>query len=152
MKRLALPTLAALLAVVLLAELALPLPGIAPQRLPPPALATSTTDDAAMGQWSATVLARPLFDPSRRPTDQGGSDDGLPRLSAIIVTGGTRSAIFSADGQKPQIVGENGSIGGYKVRSILPDKVQLDGPSGPLTLRPQFITTPPASAATGSNS
>jgi general secretion pathway protein N len=147
------PALTALLAALLLAELALPLPGIAPQHLPSPTVNPNIPQtDAAVSQWSETALARPLFASSRRPADQGSSDDGLPRLSAIIVTNGTRSAIFSTDGQKPQILGEGGTVGGYRVRAILPDQVQLDGPSGPLTLRPQFITPPPAAPATDNNS
>ncbi len=145
--------LAALLGMLLLAELALPLPGAAPLPLPSPGVSRAAAQPgAAIGQWSATALARPLFDPSRRPADQGGEDGGLPRLSAIIVTDGVRSAIFAADGQKPQIIGEGGSIGGYRVRDILPDAVRLDGPAGPLTLHPQFITTSPAPTGTGSNS
>jgi hypothetical protein len=152
MKRLALPALAALLAVLLLAELALPLPGIAPSPPPPmPPAVANGADDAGAGQWSETALARPLFDPSRHPADQGSGDDGLPRLSAIIVTNGTRSAIFAADGQKPQVVGEAGTISGYRVRAILPDQVRLDGPSGALTLHPQFITSSPALSGTGNN-
>ncbi|MBB5372215.1 hypothetical protein [Acidocella aromatica] len=147
------PALTALLAALLLAELALPLPGIVPQRLSPPSTnPVARQTDTAVSQWSDTALARPLFTPSRRPADQGRGDDGLPRLSAIIVTNGTRSAIFSTDGQKPQILGEGGTVGGYRVRAILPDKVELDSSSGPLTLRPQFITSPPAAVATDNNS
>jgi hypothetical protein len=143
----ALPGLAGALALVLVVEWIAPAPGDAGST-PPPALpaATAQVVDVAVSQWGSDVLARPLFNPSRRPdASAGGDDGGLPRLSAIIVTGHEGTAIFAADGQKPQSVGVGGEIDGDKLLRVDPDEVELLSPSGPLILRPQFA--PPGSGS-----
>jgi hypothetical protein len=44
------------------------------------------------------VLARPLFNPDRRPVETGVADArGLPRLTGIVVAGSQRVAIFADD-------------------------------------------------------
>lgn len=145
------PALAGLLLMLFAAEWLIPGPAAPGARLAP-AIPTAVADaaaDAAIGQWGDTALARPLFSPSRRPAAQAGTDtDGsLPRLSAIIITAGGKSAVFAADGQKPQVVAEGGEIGGYRLQSIAPDKVDMLGPDGAITLRPQFSTPAAATAA-----
>ena len=146
----ALPVLAGGLLLLLAAEWAWPGPATPDLRAAPaiPAAVADAAADAAIGQWGDTALARPLFSPDRRPAAQVGADtDGtLPRLSAIIITGGGKSAVFAADGQKPQVVAEGGEIDGYRLQSIGPDSVEMLGPDGTITLRPQFST--PAAAAT----
>ncbi len=148
---LARPVLAGTLS-LLLATLWLWPPPAAPTRhlpalLPP---ASPDTTDTAISQWAGTALARPLFTPGRRPADQAGAatDGSLPRLSAIIITGATRAAVFAADGQKPQVIDQGGTIDGYALNRIAPDHVELTGPDGTLSLRPQFT----AAAATSSSS
>ncbi len=149
---LALPLLAGFLSLLLAMEWLLP-GAAAPQwRQSPaiPAATAGTATDADIAEWSRIILARPLLSPSRRPAPLPGSvvSDTLPRLSAIIVIGGTRHAIFAANGQKPQLVAEGGEIGLYRVKTVGPDKVDLLGPNGSLTLKPQFITAaPPTSPA-----
>lgn len=111
-----------------------------------PLKAADTGADAAVGQWSSIVLARPLFRADRRPVPAAGVSVSitLPRLSAIIVTRTSRSAIFAGDGSKPVIVFEGGRLGLYQLRRISPDSVTLVGPNGPVTLRPQFSTAAPS--------
>ncbi len=145
------PALAAALSVLLAAELLLPGPAAAPAR-EAPAIVAGTPDqgtDAAILQWGGTVLARPLFNASRRPVNNTSTETGftLPRLSAIIVIGGMRSAIFAAPGQKPMLVAEGGAIGPYRLTSIAPNKVELLGPEGAVTLHPQFMAAAPAAVA-----
>ena len=145
------PAFAAALSLLLAAELLLPGPAAPPAR-EAPAIPAATPDqgaDAAILQWGGTILARPLFDASRRPAAQAGPETGftLPRLSAIIVIGGTRSAIFAAPGQKPMLVAEGGEIGPYRLTSIAPDKVEMLGPDGTVTLHPQRMPAAPAPAA-----
>jgi general secretion pathway protein N len=139
------PALAAALAVLFAAEWLLPGPAAPPARQPPaiPATTADTGADAAIAQWGATILARPLFNQDRRPVQPAAPDttEPLPRLSAIIVVGGSRRAIFAASGEKPQTVAEGGAIGAYRIKTVLPDKVDLIGPNGPVTLRPQFMTS-----------
>ncbi len=133
------PVLAVLLGLVLLAEL---LPGSGDGGLlPAPALPQggSTMAGADVQGWTQTILARPLFNPDRRPTGEAADGgDGLPRLSAILIGQGVASAIFAADGQKPLVVRPGGLVGGDKVQSISTDEVVLLTSSGPVTLRPQF--------------
>ncbi len=104
--------------------------------------------DAAVGQWGSTALARPLFSPGRHAADQPGAsaDSSLPRLSAIILVDGTGTAVFSADGQKPQLVNQGGNIGGYVLNRIAPDHIELSGPDGVHTLHPRFSTTAASTA------
>ena len=122
------PAFAAALSLLLAAELLLPGPAAPPAR-EAPAIPAATPDqgaDAAILQWGGTILARPLFDASRRPADQAGPETGftLPRLSAIIVIGGP-----------------------YRLTSIAPDKVEMLGPDGTVTLHPQRMPAAPAPAA-----
>jgi hypothetical protein len=97
-------------------------------------------------QWATTVLARPLFSPSRRPPEAAitavAAAAGLPRLTAILVTDAGRSAIFagSADG-KPIIVQEGGRIGHYQVQSIAASQVTVSGPDGQKRLHPSFAAS-----------
>jgi hypothetical protein len=142
--------LAAAFAVLIAAEWLVPGPA-APFSQPPLAIPAATADaatDTSIAEWGDTILARPLLTPARRPMRQpdAGVSDTLPRLSAIIVIGGTRQAIFATDGQKSQLVAEGGAIGAYRLKTVTPDRVHLLGPNGPVTLRPQFITAAPAAS------
>jgi len=88
------------------------------------------------------ILARPLFQPNRRPPASGSVASGpasLPRLSGVMVSGGGRSVIFAAgaDG-KPVVLAEGGRIGAYVVQSIGAGEAVVLGPEGPRTLRPSF--------------
>jgi len=150
--KLALPLLACTLLLLLAAEWLLPGPAALDWQ-PSPAIPVAVADistDANIAAWTSTILARPLLSPSRRPAAQPGAavSDILPRLSAIIVIGGTRHAIFAAAGQKPQLVAQGGEIGVYRIQTVAPDKVDLLGPNGPVTLKPQFIPTTAAPPAT----
>jgi hypothetical protein len=144
------PVLAAVLLGLLAGLWLLPGPSTAPPRIAAALSAAAPgATDSAIGQWGDTALARPLFSPARRPADQaGGTADGaLPRLSAIILTGATGMAVFAADGQKPQLVGQGGVIGGYVLNRIAPDHIELSGPGGMLILHPQFSNAATAAAS-----
>ena len=95
--------------------------------------------------WVATVLARPLFSPDRRPAAvaaavDGSSLPGLPRLTGIMVGPFGRSAIFAESGAKPIVVQEGGRIASYTVKSIDTMQVRLLGPDGVKVLNPIFDT------------
>ncbi len=104
----------------------------------PLARSAPAAHEPAVERWAATALARPLFSAGRRPQQDGTAAAGLARLTAIIVAGGERRAIFAADGQKPTVVPEGAAVGGYKLLHITSDSVELGGASGTLTLHPQF--------------
>jgi hypothetical protein len=144
--RYALPGLAGLLAVVLLAELLAGPEDRGPERPGhlPSTRGGTATHEPLVERWAATALARPLFAADRRPEQDGQASTSLARLSAIIIAGGSRRAIFVTDGQKPRVVPEGGEIGGYKLLHITSDSVELGGPAGMLSLHPQFhVVVPP---------
>ena len=92
------------------------------------------------------ILARPLFNPSRRPPPGSTSSDSagpaaLPRLSGVLVSPTGKSLIFAglANG-KPVVVTEGGRIGSYVVKSIGAGEAIVNGPDGTKTLRPVFGT------------
>jgi hypothetical protein len=90
------------------------------------------------------ILARPLFQPNRRPPASvpGAGASGpaaLPRLSGVMISRAGRSVIFAAgaDG-KPVVLAEGGRIGAYVVQSISAGEAVVLGPEGKRTLRPSF--------------
>jgi hypothetical protein len=127
----------------------------------PPASAGATPSVAVpdhTGAWMATILARPLLSPDRRPPREAVAaapgeplSDGLPRLSGVLVGPFGRRAIFATDGAKPVVVGEGGRVNAWTVRRIEIDEVQVAGPSGVRSVRPSFSppTTPPTPPAPG---
>ncbi|MEN0076490.1 MAG: hypothetical protein AAGC69_19045, partial [Paracraurococcus sp.] len=105
--------------------------------------------------WLATILARPLFDPRRRPGDAMAAGapaaSGLPRLTGVMVGGFGASAIFETQaGGKPLVVQAGDQVEAYLVQSILPGEATLLGPDGRHVLRPAYRSgggTPGTAAA-----
>jgi hypothetical protein len=99
-----------------------------------------------------TILARPLFAPSRRPPANAPAapitaPPPLPRVSGIFIDGGSRSVIFAgANGSRPVVVPEGGVMNGFRVQSIDTGQVTVIGPDGPRTLRPSFDQQPAPAA------
>ncbi len=150
LRRLVLPGLPIALGLVLAAELMAAPGGGGP--LPPPALpmakAATSVSARLADHWAETVLARPLFSADRRPETLGRDHaTGLARLAGIIISGDSRSAIFAADGHKPEILSEGGEIGGYRLLHISSDSVELAGAAGMLTLHPNVPAAAPVAAA-----
>ena len=123
-----------------------PLPLTAPEPEPAP------PDGATL---AATLLARPVFAPDRRPDREdtapgvAGTPAGLPRLTGILVNGADRRAIFAPAGQaghaQPAVLTVGGRIGLYRVEAISRLAVTLSGPDGRSMLQPQFSDRPAAS-------
>lgn len=87
-------------------------------------------DTRDTADWVDTVLARPLFSVSRKPTKPDAAAKtagaGMPRLAGILVTPQGRRAIFAAElGGKPLVVAEGGSVNDVVIKSIRPDRVIL---------------------------
>jgi len=87
-----------------------------------------------------TIIARPLFAPSRHPPDTPSSnraaEDELKdvRLTGILVEPHLRLAIFAVSGAKPLALSEGEALNGWRLESILPQEVLLSGPGGARTL------------------
>lgn len=140
--------LAALLAVEMLVPWTPVAPAVALRKPPAPAMAAPPADPAVA---QATILARPLFRPDRRPLRAAppATDETVPRLSAIVITGAGRSAIFIDDSGSAAILRPGGRIGAYQVQSIAPDSVRLLGPNGAIGVYPSFaaaVATPAPAA------
>jgi hypothetical protein len=110
-------------------------------RWPEESGAKPAVDDAAVRK---VLLARPLFEPGRRPpvTAQAAVAAApvvVPRVTGVLVTGTERSAIFAVPGEsRSQVAGEGGRVGAFTVLSIAAGQVTLLGPTGTLVLRPAF--------------
>jgi hypothetical protein len=95
--------------------------------------AFSAREDAAYEQ---IILARPLFAPSRRPPAAAAAATAqssvrtLPRLTGVIITPGTRLALFASTEGKVITAAMGVMVGGYVVSSIAPDEAILLGPHG----------------------
>jgi hypothetical protein len=91
----------------------------------------------------ATVLARPLFNPDRRPAalakSKSATELGLKslRLAGIITAPGRRFAIFAVTGGKPLTLPEGQTVSGWQIESITPRQVSLSAFGGMITLQPQ---------------
>jgi hypothetical protein len=102
----------------------------------------------------ASILARPIFSPSRRPeatpieTPPAAAAPSapvapLPRLTGVVTTPRDRLALFAAaEGKVTELV-EGESIGGYVIRTISPNEVILSGPDGERALRPSLLKIVP---------
>ena len=81
--------------------------------------------------WAATILARPLFSVSRKPpkpaaVHSAGTQEGLPRLSGIMIFAGMKRAIFAPDGGgKPLVLAEGASLADTSIRTIEAGEVVL---------------------------
>jgi hypothetical protein len=94
---------------------------------------------------AASILARPLFSPTRRPAPSGERPNRrqvVPRLSGVVVYGAKRLAIFAGPRGKPMVAVEGERVGGWVVRLIQPDRVTLVGPGGARRMRPMFTPIP----------
>lgn len=107
------------------------------------ALAPPRGQQASLENLVATILAQPLFSPTRRPPDTGSSqssDTGLGdvRLTGIVVEPDRRLAIFALSGQtKPLTLSEGEALNGWRLDNIVPEQVSLTGPGGTTTLEPK---------------
>ncbi|MBV8615827.1 MAG: hypothetical protein JOY66_18945 [Acetobacteraceae bacterium] len=104
--------------------------------------------------WVATILARPLFSPTRRPPAPSAEPARpvaeMPRLAGVLVSEAGSEAIFARAGQKPTVARTGERIGPYLVTSISAGEVTLSGPTGTVTLHPVFASAaeqPPAPSA-----
>jgi general secretion pathway protein N len=105
----------------------------------------SRSDDSAV---IATIAARPLFRPDRRPVAVVAQNDAaLPRLSGILIGPSLRIAIFTPGEGPTRLVRQGGSIGVYRVATISAHAVTLTAPGVRLVLTPRFAGAAPDAPA-----
>jgi hypothetical protein len=119
-----------------------------PSQAPPPPMPAVTTvgnpvapsprDDGRVHEWVAINLARPLFEPSRRPPTTG-TATSVPRLTGIVISTTLKVAIFMPSGAARAVVVTTGSrIDGMLIESIDADGVVVADAGGTRRLRPNF--------------
>jgi hypothetical protein len=108
-------------------------------------------DDAsgALGRrdaWLQEILARPLFNSSRRPAE--GGMRGLPRLTGIVLAGSRQVAIFEGrSGDHPIVVEAGGHVADYEVIAITGGSVTVAGPDGKTLIKPVFDVGRPSTSS-----
>jgi len=92
---------------------------------------------------ATSILSRPLFAPSRRPTTEQplpvskSGNEELPRLAGIVINDPIRLAILQPKSPaKPIVIGVGGEIEGQRVKAISAGDVVIAGPNGEQHLRP----------------
>jgi hypothetical protein len=106
--------------------------------------------------WSETILARPLFSPTRRPAKIVISRTTAvlerPRLAGVVIAAGGTGAIFVGPGAKPIFARIGDRIGPYRITAIADGQVTVETPTGTEILHPEFAQGSSATTAPGSNS
>jgi hypothetical protein len=119
----------------------------------PPASSSSTAPSDQVARHVATILARPLFSPSRRPPAVGASSTAtsLTRLTGVILSPAGKNAIFAGPvGAKPLVIGEGDRISRFLVERIEVGAVILTGAEGEQVLHPAYDPSPPPKRPTPS--
>lgn len=115
---------------------------------PAPAIGDPAAGERQRAVRVTEVLARPLFSPNRRPlASVGKTQNGLSRLTGVVITDGRKLAIFApASGGRPVVAEEGSHLGVYEIRTITGQGVTVAGPEGVLMIRPVFDPAEPKPA------
>lgn len=95
----------------------------------------------------ATILNRPLFNPTRQPAGRAAADQAMGldlaevRLTGIVIEPERHLAIFAVPGAKPIVRSEGETMKDWRLDSITPQEVILTGPAGTRTLQPKSDTS-----------
>ena len=111
-------------------------------------------DTRQVQTWVDSILARPLFAPSRRPpaiaAGPGTSGPGFPRLTGIIIMPQQREAIFAVPGKTQQVVvTAGGRLNGVLIKSIEAGWIVIVDAAGARVVRPSFSTGAASSRTAG---
>lgn len=104
---------------------------------PPTQNAQNLPDSTRIDSWQQTILARPLFSPTRRPTDRPDTGDATPRLTGIVVGSGRRRAIFMIPGQDRGRIADVGDlIGPWRIVAIENGTIRVRDETGEHVMHP----------------
>jgi hypothetical protein len=111
-------------------------------------------DAEALADIATSITARPLFSPTRRPSNGPEKSVGsatarqeVPRLTGVIIGPSGGWAIFAGADGKSHAAATGDSIGSFKVRAIGPGIVTLTGAEGDRVLRPTYVNPPAATSS-----
>jgi hypothetical protein len=106
-------------------------------------------DAEALTDIANSIIQRPLFSPTRRPSNSPDTSEGLavgqielPRLAGVIIGPSGAWAIFAGADGKSRAAATGDSIGAFKVRAIGPGVVTLTGSEGDRVLHPSYLNPP----------
>jgi hypothetical protein len=108
-----------------------PLPAITPPKLAAGSHAGQRAATRDTDTWVTAILSRPLFSIGRRPPKiaaprSAGTQEGIPRLSGIMIATGFKRAIFAPEGGgKPLVLREGEPLADTAIRDIQPGQVIL---------------------------
>jgi len=114
--------------------------------VPPRAgIAVAHAESNPSSDWVTALLARPLFEPGRRPATEASQPaeqlPAPPRLAGILIAPGYSAAIFEAASGRRAITVQTGArLQGWDVQDITHASVTLTQGSQALVMRPQFAT------------
>lgn len=136
-----------------------PLPELVPhtgrEPMPLPRARSDHEQDRDTG-WSETILARPLFSPTRRPArivvPQTTAPAERPRLAGVVIAAGGTGAIFVGQDAKPVFAKIGDRVGPYRVAAIADGQVTVETATGTQILHPVFAQGPSPTAAPASSS
>ncbi len=113
--------------------------------LPLARVAAGLGDATQVQAWVTTILARPLFETSRRPPATAAtatSESAFPRLAGIMISPGRREAIFAVPGKSQPVVVTAGSrLNGVLIKTIQVGEISVVDSHGTRTIHPSFDKT-----------
>ena len=119
---------------------------LAPSPIPQPPVTPNATSVGHMQAWVDAILARPVFEPARRPppvaAGPGSASPGFPRLTGIVILPQCREAIFAVPGiARPVVVMAGSRLDGALIQTIDAGQVVIVDAAGPRVVHPAFAPT-----------
>jgi len=106
-------------------------------------------DAEALADIATSMTERPLFSPTRRPSNTPDKSAGaataqedVPRLTGVTIGPSGGWAIFAGADGKSHAAAAGDAVGAFKVRAIGPGIVTLSGSEGDRVLRPTYLIPP----------
>jgi hypothetical protein len=117
--------------------------------------AAHTFDTESLADIAGSIVQRPLFSPTRRPSANGPDKSAgqavgqaeVPRLTGVIIGPAGGWAIFAGADGKSHAAAPGDVIGAFKVRAIGPGVVTLTGSEGDRVVRPTYLNPPGVASA-----
>jgi hypothetical protein len=113
-----------------------------PDHMAPKPVVHHAAAAASTKAWADIILARPLFEPDRRPRHSPSfavAEQDMPRLAGIIESSEETLAIFQPNRDAKSVIARVGeAVGGWQITTITTDEVNLRQANKTISLRPEF--------------